>query len=36
MLEVVGYEIESHEEEEDRHRETSEHFCALEPKGVTD
>jgi hypothetical protein len=36
VFEVVGDEIETHEEEEDGHGEASEHFCAFETEGMTD
>ena len=36
VFEVVGDEVESHEEEEDRHGEASQNFCTFETERVAD
>ena len=36
VFEVVGDEIETHEEEENGHGKASEHFCAFKTEGMTD
>lgn len=36
MFQVVGDEVETHEEEEDGHCESSKNFCAFETEGMSD